>query len=253
VNAEVDRFRGRTAIVTGAARGVGLSIVQGLLRGGAQVVAADRRVDGLTSTLQNESQLLCVRADVARVEDCELIVRQAADRHGAIDMLFNNAGITIRAPVEETDDVLWQLIQDTNLRSAFACTRAAVPYLKAARGAVVNIASINAIRGNVDLTAYSASKGGVVALTRALATELAGEGIRVNALCPGTLDTEMTAEYLASLPDPGETRAMLMRKHPLGRLGTPNDVAAAALFLASDAASFITGVALPIDGGRHLL
>jgi 3-oxoacyl-[acyl-carrier protein] reductase len=117
----------------------------------------------------------------------------------------------------------------------------------------VNTASINALRGNVDLTAYTAAKGGLVAMTRALATELAPDRIRVNAICPGTVDTPMTDEYLAASASPEDLREQLVRKHPLGRLATADDVAQAALFLASDDAAFITGIALPVDGGRHLL
>ena len=120
-------------------------------------------------------------------------------------------------------------------------------------GAIVNNASINAIRGNINLTAYSASKGAVVAMTRALATEFASYGVRVNAICPGAIDTPMMDEYLAGVEDPRVERRMLIGKHPLGRLATVDDVARAALFLASSDAAFITGVALPVDGGRHLV
>jgi NAD(P)-dependent dehydrogenase (short-subunit alcohol dehydrogenase family) len=240
--------------VTGAARGVGRRAVELLLEEGARVVAGDRRVDELNETLRDAGrQVVAVEVDMRRPEQCGQLVSTALERFGRIDALFNNAGITLRHAIEETTDAVWDELLETNLRGTFHCCRAAIPAMRSqGHGAIVNNASINAIRGNVHLTAYSAAKGGVVAMTRALAAELAPAGIRVNALCPGTLDTAMTDEYLDTVADPAAARAALIAKHPIGRLGTADDVARAALFLASDEAAFITGVALPVDGGRHL-
>jgi NAD(P)-dependent dehydrogenase (short-subunit alcohol dehydrogenase family) len=248
------RFGERVVIVTGAARGVGRRAVELFLEEGASVVAGDRRGNELQEVFAGvEGELELVEADLRERADCERLVERALARFGRLDVLFNNAGVTLRSPLEETEDELWEEALETNLRSVFYCSRAAVPQMRRqGSGAIVNNASINAIRGNVNLTAYSAAKGGLVAMTRALATELAPAGIRVNALCPGALDTPMTAEYLDSADDSEALRETLARKHPLGRLGTADDVARAALFLASDDAAFITGVALPVDGGRHL-
>lgn len=248
------RFEGRVAVVTGGARGVGRRAVELLLQDGASVVAGDRLGDELSAVFATAGRALeLVQADVRERAGCERLIDAALSRFGRLDVLFNNAGVTVRGAVEETDDELWNEALETNLRGVFYCCRAAVPQMRRQNGgSIVNNASINAIRGNVDLTAYSAAKGGVVAMTRALATELAPAGIRVNAVCPGTIDTPMTEEYLATSDRPDELREALARKHPLGRLATADDVAHAALFLASDDAAFITGVALPVDGGRHL-
>lgn len=246
-------FGGRVVIVTGAARGVGHRAVELLLDQGAKVVAADRLDDELEAAFADPGKrLVRVGADVSTIDGCEAVIDAAVAEFGRLDVLFNNAGVTVRAPLEETTDAIWERMMDTNLRSVFACCRAAIPHLKANGGAIVNNASINAIQGNVNLAAYSAAKGGVVALTRALAKELAPFGIRVNAICPGTIATPMTDEYLATADDPADLQATLVLKHPLGRLASADEVARAALFLASDDGSFITGVALPVDGGRHL-
>jgi 3-oxoacyl-[acyl-carrier protein] reductase len=249
------KLAGRVAIVTGAARGVGLAAVELFAAEGALVVAGDIRGDELQAhSARFGDRVAAVSTDVRTPEASVTLVRTALERFGGVDVVFNNAGVTTRRPLQETDDATWAATVAVNLTSAFYLSRAAVPVMaRAGAGAIVNNASINALRGNVDLTAYAAAKGGLVAMTRALATELAPDGIRVNAICPGTIDTPMTDEYLSASANPEELTEQLVRKHPLGRLATADDVARAALFLASDDAAFITGVALPVDGGRHLL
>jgi 3-oxoacyl-[acyl-carrier protein] reductase len=246
------RFTGRVAIVTGAARGVGGRAVELLVEEGACVVAADLRGDELAARFGG-ARVRCLSADATSTADCERLVAEATDAYGGLDVFFANAGITVRLPLEETTDDRWQQVIDSNLASVFRAARAAAPALRErGGGAIVANASINALKGNLDLAAYSAAKAGVLGIVRALALELAPAGVRVNAVCPGTVDTPMTDEHLAEVADPDAELAALVRKHPLGRLATADDVARAALFLASPDAAFITGVALPVDGGRHI-
>jgi 3-oxoacyl-[acyl-carrier protein] reductase len=248
------RFEGKTAIVAGAARGVGARVVEMLVAEGAQVVACDVLDDLAGERFASLKQAVqVVHADVSRSEECDRLALMAADAFGHVDLLVANAGITVRASLDQTTDSLWRQAIDHNLGSAFGLARAFLPLLREeGGGAIVNNASINAIRGNVALAAYSAAKAGMLGLTRALAKELAPDRIRVNAVCPGTIDTPMTDEYLSSVEDPKTLRRSLEAKHPLGRLATADDVANAVVFLGSEDAAFITGVALPVDGGRHL-
>ena len=249
----MEGLSGKVAVVTGAAMGIGARIAELLLQAGASVVAGDIAYEALEERFSGVGSVRIRHADVRQRSDCEALAAAAISRHGRVDILVNNAGISVRAPVADTTDELWNDTLQTNLASAFYMARAVVPTMQAqGGGAIVNVASINAIRGNLELTAYGASKGGMAGMTRVMAMELAPDNIRVNALCPGTVDTPMNDQYLASVADPEATMEMLVAKHPLGRIATADDVAWAALFLASDRASFITGVSLPVDGGRHL-
>ena len=249
----MEGLSGKVAVVSGAAMGIGARIAELLLAAGASVVAGDIAYDALDERFGGIENVRMCLADIRRGSDCEALAAAATDLHGRVDILINNAGITRRAALAETTDELWDNVLQTNLAGAFYMARAVVPTMQAqGGGAIVNVASINAIRGNLELTAYGASKGGMTGMTRVMAMELAPYQIRVNALCPGTVDTPMNDEYLAAVADPVAAMEMLIAKHPMGRIATADDVAWAALFLASDLASFITGVSVPIDGGRHL-
>ena len=251
------RLAGKIAVVTGAGSGVGRAAALLFHREGARVVAGSIEPDIANLPAEVPSgagSLAAVRMDVTIEDDVRRLIGAAVERFGGLDILFNNAGIETSGPVTDVDDETWRRTMDVNLHGVVLCCRHAVPeMLRRGGGAIVNNASINGIRGNHNLVAYSASKGAVVALTRALALDYATRGIRVNCLCPGTIeDTRMVAGKLEAAPDTAALRASYIAKHPMGRMARAEEVAAAALFLASDDASFITGVALPVDGGRHI-
>jgi NAD(P)-dependent dehydrogenase (short-subunit alcohol dehydrogenase family) len=252
------RLAGKVAIVTGAGSGIGKAAALLFLREGARVVAGTidpADLDPLyREAAAHHDALVAVHADVSREEDAAGLVGLAVSRFGGLDVLFNNAGIEVQGTVTDTADEDWRRVMDVNLKGVFLCCKHAVPAMAArGGGAIVNNASINGIRGNHRLAAYSATKGGVVALTRALALDHAEDNIRVNCLCPGAIEgTRMVGANLARAADPDELRRRLIAKHPLNRLGRPEEVAQAALFLASDESSFITGVVLPVDGGRSI-
>jgi NAD(P)-dependent dehydrogenase (short-subunit alcohol dehydrogenase family) len=237
---------GKIAVVTGAASGIGRAAVDVFLDEGARVVAVDRQP--AVRALGAAGRVAAVVADVSRRDGAEASVRAAEEAFGGLDVLFNNAGIERLATVVDTTEELWDEVLTANLKSVFLCCRAAIPVmLRRGGGAIVNNASINGIRGNTTLAAYQASKGGVVALTYSIAIDYAPHGIRANAVCPGTIDTPM----VGTSRTPEAIQAMIA-KHPLGRMGKPAEVAWVACFLASDRASFLTGLAVPVAGGRDI-
>lgn len=245
------RLAGKVAVITGAGSGIGRAAALLFAQEGAAVVAGVYEPDDPEPLPEPIAMVPC---DVTRDEDAASLIRAAIGRHGRLDILVNNAGIESPGTVTETTDENWQRLIDVNLKGQFLSARHAVPPMLAqGSGSIVNNASINGIRGNHRLVAYSASKGGVVAMTMAMALDYAPLGIRVNCVCPAAIEnTRMDAISSARASDPQQRREYLLAKHPIGRLGQPQDVAYAMLFLASDESAFITGVALPVDGGRSI-
>jgi 3-oxoacyl-[acyl-carrier protein] reductase len=239
---------GQTALVTGAARGLGRCIAQSLAAAGAKVACIDLNVEILAETVAairaaggEAHPLACNVTDSARVGE---VVDEVLNLWGALNILVNNAGITQDNVIVRMKDEQWDAVININLRGTFLFTRAAArPMMKARQGRIINVASVSGLMGNPGQANYSASKAGVIGLTRTVARELAGRNVTVNAVAPGFIATDMTAKLSE------EVRQEVVKQIPLGRMGDPQDVADAVLFLASDAASFITGHILTIDGG----
>ena len=245
---------GKAALVTGGASGIGRAIAQLFAQQGAAVAIADvNATDGQAlagAIVESGAQAMFVKADVTRTEDARHAVQAAIARFGRLDILVNNAGTIRRATVVETSEEEWDLVMAVNVRSAFLFAKHALPMMAAAGGGVViNIASGWGLVGGRRAAAYCASKGAIVQLTRAMALDHAGDHIRVNCICPGDTDTPMLRREAEELGEPAADFLADAARRPLGRIGKPEDVAHAALYLASDASSFVTGTTLVVDGG----
>ncbi len=238
---------GKVALVSGAAGGIGKETVAALTAAGATVVAAVETAKQAAG--MNHARVLDVRSEA----DWQACIAWVEAAFGRLDVLVNNAGVLREASCEATDVSTWDLVHDVNLKGVFLGCKAAIPAIRrAGGGAIVNVASIDGIRGNYNHIAYSASKGGVVALTRSLGLDLASDNIRVNAVCPGTVDTPMVAAMLSNAPSHEAAMDMARQKHPLGRLAAASEIASVITFLAGPGASFMTGMAVPVDGGRSV-
>ena len=246
---DMKRLDGRTAIVTGGGSGFGAGIARRLAADGARVAILDLDRDA-AETIAREIDGLGIAADVAAGASVEAAVAQVRAVFGGVDILVNNAGIGQRpGPLEDQDEALFDRLFAVNAKSVYLTARAVVPGMKAAgRGAIVNVASTGAVRPRPGLTWYNASKGWMVAATRAMSIELAPAGIRVNAINPVAGETPLLATFMGE--DSAEGRARMVSSIPLGRLSTPQDMGSAVAFLCSDDAAMITGVALEVDGGR---
>ncbi len=243
------RLAGKVALVTGAATGIGRATVERLAREGARVVAAVAGPEQLGAVEAFSPLVLDVRDEAAWEAAIARVEREA----GGLDILVNNAGIHRSGGALETSRALWDEVMAVSLWGTFLGCRAAIPALRRrGGGAIVNLASINALTGAPRAAAYAASKGGVRALTMALAVDHARENIRINCVCPGAVDTPLLEGVIAAAEDPAAMRAILAERHPMGRIARPEEVAAVIAFLASEDASFMTGLAIPVDGGRSI-
>jgi NAD(P)-dependent dehydrogenase (short-subunit alcohol dehydrogenase family) len=244
------RFADKVVLITGGTRGVGLATARAFAQEGASVV-----MSGLDTARGREAAGMVLRGvflggDVRLPADCDRIVTETTQRLGRLDVLVNNAGVIYRdRTVEQTTEAEWDTTFATNVKGAFLMSRSALPALRATRGTIVSVASYTGLVGFAGAAAYAASKAALVNLTRTMALDHAAEGIRVNCVCPGSVETDMIHQAWRAFPDPEEARRRWEDKHPLGRIATPDEVARAILFLASSDAGFITGVALPVDGG----
>lgn len=251
------RYTDKVAIVTGAGSGIGRGIAGFLAEEGAFVLLNDIRAEVaetskkmLTEKGYRSETAVC---DISTKDGAEFVVHEALRHGGRLDLLVNCAARQIIKQVEDLEVEEWDTVLNVNLRGAFVCSKAAVPFLAQHRGAIVNICSVHAQATIEGFASYAASKGGIVALTRAMAIEFAPKGVRVNALSPGTIDTPLLQAYFDSCPDPARARCEFLKFHPIGRFGTPRDIAEMVAFLGSSQAGFITGTEIVVDGGMTAL
>jgi len=243
------KLTNRIALVTGAARGIGLATVKRFSDEGATVIMADIDTDKLEAAraaFDQGEKVSAIRCDVSRRADVEAMIRQSEGEYGRVDILVNNAGIAGRAaPIEGVTDDDWEIMMAVNLRSAFLCCQAVIPGMKARRyGRIVNVASIAGKEGNANMIPYSTAKAALIGLTKALAKEVAGDGLFVNAISPAVIQTPILEQLTP------EQVNHLLQRIPLGRAGKPEEVAALICWLASDEATFTTGQCVDISGGR---
>jgi NAD(P)-dependent dehydrogenase (short-subunit alcohol dehydrogenase family) len=241
------RLAGKRAIVTGGGSGIGKAIAAALAREGAHVVICGRDARKLElAAAEIGPQCLAVAADISHADHANRLVEQAVQEFKRLDILVNNAGVLLAGTAESLTSEQWEQTFNTNVRAVWQLSRAALPHMrKAGSGAIINVASVLSSLGARNRVAYAASKGAVLALSRAMALDHAEENIRINCICPGIVETEMVAAF--NLDE--KARQQRISAHPMGRFGQPGDIAGLAVFLASDEASWITGAAFTADGG----
>ncbi|HXC50799.1 MAG TPA: SDR family NAD(P)-dependent oxidoreductase [Candidatus Limnocylindrales bacterium] len=244
------RLEGKIALITGGASGIGLATAKEFHAAGAKLAIADIND---ASAIARELGGIAIRVDVTNSDDVEAMVQKTVEHYGRIDVLFNNAGIERHAPIAAMDLAEHRRVMDVDLNGVYYCLQSAIRAMAnnegPCRGSIVNTASVAGLIGAPGLSSYNAAKGGVVLLTKVGALEAAPLGIRVNAVCPGIIRTPMADAFGDGSMGQFTVESFAQRVHPLGRLGEPHEVAKLVTFLASDDASFITGAAIPIDGG----
>jgi len=249
------RLDGRVAVVVGASSGFGTAIARLFTQAGARLALAARRAERLAEVHSSldapADDVLVMPTDVTDEDQVQRLTARTLERFGRIDVLVNSVGVIARTPVPDIAAVDWDALMRTNLKGPFLCCKHVLPHMIAQRdGRIVNIASyLGLFAGSGSTPAYNASKGGVVMLTRSIAVKHGPDGVRANAICPGFIKTELNREIIDGAPDPAAKEREIAAAYPLKRLGTPDDVAYAALFLASDASNWITGECLLLEGG----
>jgi len=243
-------IKGKVAIITGAGAGIGKETAMLFARKGVKVCCNDitDSADSIAKKIRDEGgEAFFCRGDVSKIEDSQKIIDQTIEKYNKIDILFNNAGIVLSGKADNTTIGNWERTMEVNVRGVFLMSKFAIPYLRKTKGCIVNTSSNVAIRGVKDRFAYTASKGAILSMTRAMAIDYVGEGIRVNSVCPGIIDTPSGRKRISENDDPEKARENAISRHPIGRLGQPEEIAEGVLYLVS--ADFCTGISLTIDGG----
>ncbi|MBV8475983.1 MAG: SDR family oxidoreductase [Acidobacteria bacterium] len=246
-----ERLKGKVGIVTGAGSGIGRACAVALAEEGASVALVGRRKDRIEAVTHHIGDFaLAIAADVTRSADIDRVVAQTIKHFGTLNFLLNNAGILQIGNAEQISEEQWDRVFNVNVRAVWLLSRAVLPHMRTTNGgSIINIASTLGVVGARNRAAYAASKGAVILLTKSMAADHGHENIRVNAICPSFVESELTAEALAQVPDAAAARRERTAAHPLGRLGQPEDVAGLAVYLASAESSWVTGAVLPVDGG----
>jgi NAD(P)-dependent dehydrogenase (short-subunit alcohol dehydrogenase family) len=247
------KLQDRIAVITGAGSGIGRASALEFAREGAQVVVADINAAGAQETLNRVADLggraLAVQTDVASPDSVQHLVKATLQAYGQVHVLFNDAAIQVSKTIEDTTVEEWNREIAVNLGGIFLCSKFFLPHLRQTKGCIINMASVNGFFVEPICAGYCATKGAIIALTKAMAIDHGKEGIRVNCICPGYIDTGLASGYFEAQPDPTAARAAAGKLHALWRIGQPEEVGRLAVFLASDDASFMTGSAVVVDGG----
>ncbi len=250
------RLKDKVAIITGGSKGIGAGTCEVFCEEGAHVFVIARNQEGIDAMVKElrdkGGKATGISCDVGKSDAVNAMVDQVVAEAGRIDILVNNAGIHISKGIEELSEEDWDFLLDNNLKSMFLCTKACLPSLKESKGVVINLSSMVGLRGQSDACAYAATKGGIIAMSKNLAIDLAKYGIRVNVICPGAIQTPMIEDWFNAQPDPQKCRDYMASQHPLGRMGTAREEGKIALFLATEDSAFTTGSVVESDGGITL-
>ena len=245
------RLENKIALITGAGTGIGRAIALAFVREGAKVALVGRRKEPLELVAREagDSAVVCC-ADVSTQSDIDRILSQVTSQFGGLNVVVNNAGVLHIGTAEQITEDQWDQTFNVNVRGVWLLSRAVLPHMrKGGGGSIINVASVLGINGARLRAAYAASKGAIVLLTKCMAIDHGPDKIRVNAICPSFVETDLTAEVIRKAPDPSAVRRERISVHPIGRLGEPEDIAGMAVYLASDEAGWVTGAAMPVDGG----